>query len=180
MAKISTQLKDLAKVVGWRLVNEDKGFCTYEYEIALNKHEHISHVVRILDEPNELEIYEILLSLIKVLPWKLKVKINKLISKVKTHELENVMEVVCFTIEEYKKKTEFYKLEEYAKLLGVDLQEKGFTYEYKLKKPRRAEILSHIEVNLPMELAPVLGKIRKTDYKIAYVKNKRLFNNDNE
>lgn len=180
MVKVSTHLKDLANVVGWTLVNDDKGFSTYEYEIAESKYEHISHVVRILDEPNELEIYEIILSLIKVLPVKLRIKINKLINKVKVHELPNVMEIVCFTISEYKKKTEYAKLEEYAKLLGVTLEGKGFSYEYKLKKAKRAEILSQIEVNLPMELAPVLGKIKKTEYKIAYIKNKHIKVKENE
>jgi len=180
MAKIASYLKDLASVIGWKLVNEDKGFSTYEYEINESKYEHISHVVRILDEPNELEIYEILLSLIKVVPYKLRAKVNKLISKIKLDELENVMEVVCFTIEEYKKKTEYAKLEEYAGLLGVTLEQKGFSFEYKLKKAKRAEILSQIEVNLPMELAPVLGKIKKTDYKIAYIKNKHIKVKENE
>ena len=174
MVNISTNLKELAKEIGWSLVNEDKGFSTYEYEIAENKYEHISHIVRILDQPNELEIFEIFLSLIKVLPCKLRIKVNKLISKVKENELSNVLEIVSFTVSEFKKKTEYAKLEEYAKMLGVNLLELGFNYEYKLKKERRQEILSQIEVNLPMELAPILGKIKKTEYKIAYIKNKHL------
>ena len=180
MAIISTGFKDLAKIIGWELVTEDKGFSTYEFEIEESKYEHLTYVVRILDDPNELEIVEILLSLTKVLPLKLKCKINKLINKIKMDNIANTIELIGFTIEEYKKQTEYSKLREYGRLLGVNIENLGYKFEYKLKKRKRAEILSQIEINLPMEQAPVLGKIKKLDYKIAYIKNKHLGINEND
>lgn len=173
MKKAGECLKELASVIGWQLINDDKGFSTYEYEINISKYENDSFVLRILEEPNELEVYEILLALIKVLPHKLKRKINKLVAKFKMSDFANFAEVAIFTIEEYKKTTEFEKLHEYGKIVGVDIEEKGYKFAYKLKKNKRAEILSVIEFNLPVELAPVLGKIRKLDYKIAYLKNSK-------
>ena len=172
MSVLSTHLKDLSKVIGWRLVNDDKGFSTYEFEIEETVCEHILHVVRILDDPNELEVLEILYSLIKVLPFKLKAKINKLISKVKAEDFPSALELISFTVEEYKKKAEYTKLREYGLLLGMDIAN-TYEFQYKLKRRKRAEILSKIEVNLPMELAPVLGRIKKVDYKIAYIRSRK-------
>lgn len=180
MKKPSECLKELAKVIGWRLVNEDNGFSIFEYEINVSKHENDLFVVRVLDEPNELETRELLVAIIKVLPYKLKKKVNKLLNKFKMEDFENLTEVVCFTIEEYKKATDYAKLEEYGKILGVSIDGLGHKFEYILKKNKRSEILSQIEVNLPMELAPVLGKIRKLDYKIAYIKNKKIKAEENE
>ena len=180
MKKPSECLKELAKVIGWRLVNEDNGFCIFEYEIHVSKHENDLFVVRILDEPNELETRELLSAILKVLPYKLRRKAEKLLGKFKMEDFANLTEVLCFTIEEYKRSTEFAKLEDYGKLLGVDLEQKGYKFEYKLKKNTRSEILSQIEVHLPMEIAPVLGKIRKLDYKIAYIKNKKIKAEENE
>lgn len=180
MNKASKSLQDLASVIGWKLVNDDKGFKNFEYEICMSKYENISHVVRILDEPNEIEICEILLTLIKVLPSKLKRKVNKLMGKFKMEDFVNLSEVATFTIEEYKKSTEFYKLQVYGDMLGVNIEEKGYTFEYRLRKNKRSEILSVIENKLPMEIAPAVGKIKKIDYKIAYIKNNRIINNENE
>ena len=180
MAVISTQFKDLAQVIGWELITEDKGFSTYEFEIEESKFEHIAYIVRILDDPNELEMVEILLTLTKVLPFKLRCKVNKLIDKLKMENLTNTIELIGFTIEEYKKQTPFSKLREYGALLGVNIESLGYKFEYRLKRRRRAEILSQIEISLPMELAPVLGKIKKLDYKIAYIKNRKRRMNENE
>ena len=180
MRKPSECLKELAKVIGWQLVNEDNGFCNFEYEIHVSKHENDLYVVRILDEPNELETRELLIAILKVLPYKLKRKVDKLLSKFKMEDFANLIEVVCFTIEEYRKATDFAKLEEYGKLLGVDITNLGYKFEYKLKRLTRSEILSQIEVHLPMELAPILGKIKKLDYKIAYIKNNKIKAEENE
>lgn len=180
MKKANESLKDLATVIGWKLVNDDKGFSTYEYEVNVSKYENDSYIIRILDDPNELEIYEILLALIKVLPHRLKRKVNKLIGKFKVEDFGNLAEVAVFTIDEYKKSTDYAKLYEYGKIIGVDIEEKGYGFAYKLKKNKKAEILSVIEFNLPVELAPVLGKIRKIDYKIAYVKNSKNNRTENE
>lgn len=180
MAIISTQIKDLAKIIGWELITEDKGFSTYEFEIEESKFEHMAYIVRILDDPNELEMIEVLLTLTKVLPFKLKCKVNKLIDKLNMENFANTIELIGFTIEEYKKQTTYAKLMEYGGLLGVNVDSLGYKFEYKLKKRKKAEILSQIEISLPMELAPVLGKIKKLDYKIAYIKNIKRRINENE
>ena len=62
-------------------------------------------------------------------------------------------------------------LKEYGALLGVDIEMK-FPFEYVLKKKKRSEILSYVEFYLPMEMAPLVGKIRKTEYKISYLKRR--------
>lgn len=180
MKSASQCLKELASHIGWKLVNEDKGFCIFEYEVHVSKHENDLFIVRILDEPNELETRELLSAILKVLPYKLRKKVNKLLSKFKMEDFEHLAEVVGFTIDEYRKSTEFSKLAEYGKLLGVKLEDLGYKFEYKLKKNTRCEILSQIEIKLPMELAPVLGKIKKLDYKIAYIKNNKLKFSENE
>lgn len=180
MNKAGGYLRELAETIGWKLVNNDKGFSIYEYETKVNKYEKISNIIRILEEPDDLEIYEIMLSLIKVLPYKLKRAVNKLISKFKLEDIGELTEVACYTIDEYKKTTDFYKLKEYGQLLGVNIEELGYTFEYKLKHRKRAEILSIIENKLPIEIAPILGKIRKLDYKIAYIKNSKPEKDDNE
>lgn len=172
MNKASVSLKNLALSIGWKLVNEDKGFSTYEYEVHISRYENDSYIIRILDEPNNLEVYEILLALIKVLPYRLRKKISKLTFKFKAEDFANFAEVAVFTVDEYKKATEYSKLMEYGKLLGVKIEEK-FPFEYKLKKQKRAEILSYIEINLPIEQAPIVGKIKKIEYKMAYVKNNK-------
>ena len=174
MKSASQCLKELASRIGWKLVNEDKGFCIFEYEVHVSKHENDLFIVRILDEPNELETRELLSAILKVLPAKIRKKANKLLSKFKIEDFENLTEVVSFTVDEYRKSTDYAKLEEYGKLLGINIEELGYSFEYKLKKNTRSEILSQIELKLPMELAPVLGKIRKLDYKIAYIKNNKL------
>lgn len=171
MKSVSTQLKELATAIGWTLVNDDKGFSTYEYEIIVSKYEHLSHVIRILDSPNELEIYEILITLTKVLPFKLRIKLNKLINKFKLEDFSNMVEVLIFTIEEYKTKTDYAKLKEYAGLIGVDIEKLGYAFEYKMRKKKKTEVIAVIEYNMPMEITPALGKIKKIEYKIAYVKN---------
>ena len=180
MNKASVALKELAKTIGWKLVTDDKGFSLYEFEVHVSKYENDSYIVRILDEPNELEIVEMFYTVTKVLPHKLKVKVRKLINKFKIEDFANMCEIASFTVEEYKKHTDFYKLKEYGLILGVDIEELGYNFEYKLKKHKRSAILSVIEVNLPSELAPILGKIKKLDYKIAYVKNNKNMKVEND
>lgn len=180
MNNANTGLKDLAKTIGWKLVNDDKGFSIYEYDINLSRYEKLSYIVRILENPDEFEVYEILMTLIKVLPKKLKKKLKKLVSKFKVSDIKNMLEVAVFTVDEYKNATDYAKLKEYGQILGVNIEEKGYKFEYNLKKNKKAEIMSVVELNLPMELAPTLGKLKKLDYKIAFVKNKRMENTDNE
>jgi len=58
-------------------------------------------------------------------------------------------------------------------LLGVDIEQFGYSFKYNLNKKEYNDILARIEQALPMEYAPVLGKIKKLDYKIGYIKNNK-------
>ena len=165
-----SDLITLAQVIGWEKVNDDKGYSLYEYRKAVNRFEEISHLVKILDEPTDMEVYEMLLTLKNVLPFKLQHKLNKIIRNVKISSLPQIVEVISFTVDEFKQSTKYAKLQQYGDLLGVDLEKMGYKFMYTMPKKLQAEILSKIELNLPMEIAPTVGKIRKLDYKIAFVK----------
>lgn len=164
-------LQDLAKTIGWVFVNDDDGYSVYEYKQAVNKYESISYVVKIYEKPTEVELFDILQSLKRVLPRKLNRKIDKILKNVKIEDLANVVDVVNFAVEEYMSKTDYAKLREYGKCIGVDIEDWGYKFKYNLSKKEVAEILARIETNLPIEIAPALGRIKKLDYKIAYIKN---------
>ena len=165
-----SDLITLAEVIGWQKVNDDKGYSLYEYRKAVNKFEEISHLVKLLDEPTDIEVYEMLLTLKNVLPYKLQRKLNKIIRNVKISSLPQIVEVISFTVDEYKQATKYSKLQQYGELLGVNLEDMGYKFMYKIPKKLQAEMLSKIELNLPMEITPTVGKIRKLDYKIAFLK----------
>ena len=167
-------LQDLARTIGWTLVNDDEGFSVYEFKEALNKYETVSHIVKIYDQPTEVELFDILQTLKKVLPRKLNKKINKILKDVKIEDLANVVDVVSFAVEEYVAKTDFSKLKEYGELVGVNIESMGYKFKYKLPKREMAEIIAKIENNVPIEQAPILGRIKKLDYKIAYIKNQKI------
>ena len=166
-------LQDLACTIGWTLVNDDEGFSVYEFKQSLNKYESVSHIVKIYDKPTEVELFDILQSLKRVLPRKLNKKIDKILKNVKIEDLANVVDVVSFAVEEYVAKTDFSKLKEYGELVGVNIEDLGYKFKYKLSKKEMAEIIAKIENNVPIEIAPELGRIKKIDYKIAYMKNRR-------
>jgi hypothetical protein len=56
----------------------------------------------------------------------------------------------------------------------VDIEEQGYKFCYDMPKAQKRKILSLIECNLPVELAPTLGKIKKIDYKIGYIKQNSI------
>ena len=167
-------LRELAETIGWKFVNDDLDFTVYEYTHRVGKYEEISHIARIYEKPSELMLYDILQTLKKVLPKKLKKKIDKILKNIRIEDLANVIEVVKFTIEEYKAKTDYAKLQEYGNLLGIDIEKLGYKFKYVLKKREIADVVAKIETKVPIELAPTLGRIRKLDYKIAYIKNNRI------
>lgn len=176
---MSKLLTEMAEIIGWTKVNDDAGFVLYEYTKTESKYEKISFIVRILDNPNEQEQYIILNSLINVLPWKLKRNINKITKNFRAKDYGKIIEVLTYTIDEYKSKTEYSKLREYGLLVGVDIVDLGYPFEYKIIKSKKNTILAKIESYLPMEVLPTIGKIKKIEYKIAYVKNKKdsIFSN---
>ena len=164
-------LRDLAETIGWTFVNDDLDFTVYEYTHRVSKYEEISHIARIYEKPNEIMLYDILQTLKKVLPRRLKKKINKILKNIRIEDLPNVVEVVKFAIEEYKSKTDYARLAEYGNLLGLNLEEMGYKFKYVLKKREIQDITAKIENHLPIEFAPILGRIKKLDYKIAYIKS---------
>ena len=164
-------LHNLASAIGWEIVNVDEGFINYEYVLKVGEIESLSYIVRISENPAPEYFSETFDALVQVLPKKLKKKLYKL---VKNSNVKESLEVVIFAVEEYRQKTDFYKLYTYGELLGIDLYKEGYAFQYSLSKKQKTKILSRIESNLPMELAPVMGKIKKLDYKIGYLKHKSL------
>ena len=162
-------LHNLASTIGWEIVNVDEGFINYEYILRVGQIESLSYIVRISENPTIEYFEQTFEALIQVLPKKLRKKLRKL---VKNSTVKESLEVIIFAVEEYRQKTDFFKLYTYGQLLGVDLYKEGFSFEYLLSKKKKTRILSRIESELPMELAPVIGKIKKLDYKIGYLKNR--------
>lgn len=169
---MSVNLQEIASLVGFEIVNLDEGFTNYEYNVRLGSFESLSFVISIKDQLTFSEIKTTLYAIVDVLPKSLKKKIYKLTKKFDQSNKDNILDLVYYSIEEYRLKTPYNKLNEYAKLLGVDLVKNGYPFEYEMPKKKQKQILAFIENHLPLELAPVLGKIKKIDYKIGFMKNK--------
>ena len=169
---MSVNLHNIATLVGYEVVNIDEGFTNYEYNLKFASFESLSFLISIKDELSFVEIKSTLYAIIDVLPNKLRKKIYKLTKKFDKNNQENILDLVYYTIEEYRLKTAYNKLNEYAILVGVDLEKGGYFFEYEMSKKKQKQILAFIENSLPLELAPVLGKIKKIDYKIGFMKNK--------
>ena len=54
--------------------------------------------------------------------------------------------------------------------MGVDIEKYGYYFTYKLTKSNYGKILALIESKLSVEEAPIVGKIKKIEYKIGYMK----------
>ena len=170
---MSVNLHEIASLVGFEVVNVDEGFINYEYNMQLSGFESLSFLITIKDKLAFAEIKTTLYAIIDVLPKHLKKKIYKLTKKFDKNNQENILDLVYYSIEEYRLKTAYNKLNEYAMLVGVDLEKSGYYFEYEMSKKKQKQILAFIENSLPLELAPVLGKIKKIDYKIGFMKNSR-------
>lgn len=175
MARID--LHKLALTVGFEVVCVDDNFTNYEYMIRIRDIESMSYVLSIKNHIEFIDVENILQSIIIVLPTDLKRKIKKLTRKTDESNIENIIDLLCFTIEEYRSKTKYNLLKEYADLVGVDLEAYGYSFVYKMNKKRYTEILALIESKLPIEEAPIIGKIRKIEYKIGYMKQNRKVQN---
>lgn len=162
-------LHNLASTIGWEVVNVDEGFINYEYVLKTGDVGSLSYIVRISENNSDAYFNETFEALIQILPKKFQKKLHKLI---KSSKVKDSLEVIIFAIEEYRQKTDFNKLYTYGLLLGVDLYKEGYIFQYQLTKKDKIKILSRIENELPMELAPVLGKMKKLEYKIGYLKNR--------
>ncbi len=171
MSKID--LHKLALTVGFEVVCVDDDYTNYEYMIRIKDIESMSYVLSIKNHIEFLDVDNILQSIIIVLPADLKRKIRKLTRKKDENNIENIIDLLCFTVEEYRSKTKYNLLYEYAKLVGVDIEKSGYYFTYKMSNKKYREILALIESKLPIEQALIVGKIRKIEYKIGYMKQNR-------
>ena len=168
MARID--LHKLAVVIGFEVVCIDDEYTNYEYMMRLRDIESISYIIKIKNKPEFFEVDEIVNSLIVMLPRKLKKKIKKLMKKKDSENIDNVIDLLCYTIEEYNSKTKYSLLREYGNLVGVNIEEYGYFFTYKLSKKTYAKIISLIESKLPIESAVKVGKIKDIEYKISFIK----------
>lgn len=171
MAKID--LHKLALIVGFEVVCVDDDYTNYEYMIRLRDIESMSYILKIKNDIAYSDVDNILQSIIIVLPMDLRRKIKKLVRKKDEKNIENIIDLLCYTISEYKAKTKYSVLKEYADIVGVDIEKHGYYFTYKMSKSTYSKILALIESKLSVEDALVVGKIRKIEYKIGYVKQNR-------
>ena len=168
-----SNLHELATKVGFEVVNVDDGFINYEYNERVSGIESVSYIVKVFDNVEADKARLTFEAIINVLPKKLKKRIYKLVKHSNIDKDEKAIELVMFAIDEFKAKCDYNKLKEYGELLGLNIEEMGYSFCYILSKKEVKSILAKIEQALPMEYAPVLGKIKKLDYKIGYVKNNK-------
>lgn len=171
MAKID--LHKLALVVGFEVVCVDDDYTNYEYMVTLQDIESMSYVLKIKNEIAYSDVDDILQSIVLVLPTKLRRKVKKLAKKHDENNIDNIIDLLCFTIAEYKSKTKYCLLQEYGELVGVNLEENGYYFNYKMSKKKYSDALSLIESKLDVNDALVLGKIKKIEYKIGYMKQNK-------
>lgn len=169
----SRSLEDLAKIIGWKLVSDDPDYSAYEYIEYTGRIEKLAHIINIPKNVENDDVYDIWLILKSVLPRKLRKKLGKITKNIDSEEFSSLFEVINYTIEEYKAKTDYERLKEYGLLLGVDIEKLGYEFEYNMPKQKRQKLLSIIEAKLPIELAPMFGKMKKIDVKIGYIKQKK-------
>lgn len=168
-----SSLHELATKVGFEVVNVDDGFINYEFNEKLSGIESVSYIIKVEDDASEERTQITFDAIINVLPKKLKKHIYKLVKKSGVSKDGKALELVMFAVDEYRAKCDYNKLKEYGLLLGVDIEALGYYFTYNLSKKDYKTILTRIEQALPMEYAPVLGKIRKIEYKIGYIKNNK-------
>ena len=134
MSKID--LHKLALTVGFEVVCVDDDYTNYEYMIRIKDIESMSYVLSIKNHIEFLDVDNILQSIIIVLPADLKRKIRKLTRKKDENNIENIIDLLCFTVEEYRSKTKYNLLYEYAKLVGVDIEKSGYYFTYKMSNKK--------------------------------------------
>lgn len=171
MAKID--LHKLALTVGFEVVCVDDDYTNYEYMVTLQDIESMSYVLKIKNEIAYSDVDNILQSIILVLPTGLRKKVKKLAKKRDENNIDNIIDLLCFTISEYKNKTRYSLLKEYSGLVGVNLEKCGYYFNYKMSKKKYLEALALIESKLDVDDALVLGKIKKIEYKIGYMKQNK-------
>ena len=64
-------------------------------------------------------------------------------------------------------------LKEYGDLVGVNIEDYGYYFTYNMSNKKYRQILSLIESKLSVNEAPIVGKIKRIEYKIGYMKQNR-------
>lgn len=171
MAKID--LHKLALTVGFEVVCVDDDFTNYEYMVRIRDIESVSYVLKIKNEIEFEDVDNILQSIVIMLPKDLRRKIKKLARKKDEQNIDNIIDLLCYTIDEYKNKTKYSLLKEYGDLVGVNIEDYGYYFTYNMSNKKYRQILSLIESKLSVDEAPIVGKIKRIEYKIGYMKQNR-------
>ena len=171
MAKID--LHKLALTVGFEVVCVDDDYTNYEYMITLRDIESMSYVLRIKNEIAYSDVDEILQSTILVLPTRLRWKIKRLARKRDESNIDNIIDLLCFTISEYKNKTKYNQLKEYGSLVGINIEKHGYYFTYNMPGNKYKDALALIESKLDVDEALILGKMKKLEYKIGFLKQNK-------
>lgn len=169
-----SNLHDLALEVGFEVVNVEDGYTDYEYNEKLSSVESVSYIIKVVDNDEPENVVLTFEAIINVLPKKMKKRIHKLIRHSNIATDEKAVELVIFAVQEFKAKCGYTLLKEYGALLGVDIEALGYNFTYNLNKKDYRSCLAQIEAALPMKYAPVLGKIKRVEYKISYIKSNHL------
>ena len=171
MAKID--LHKLALTVGFEVVCVDEDYTNYEYMVRIRDIESMSYILKIKNKVEFSDVDNIMQSIIIMLPAGLRRKIKKLSKKKDENNIDNILDLLCYTIDEYKSKTKYSLLKEYGDLVGVDIEKQGYYFTFNLSKKKYRKILALIESKLSVEEAPIIGKIKNIEYKIGYMKQNR-------
>lgn len=171
MAKID--LHKLALTVGFEVVCVDDDFTNYEYMVRIRDIESVSYILKIKNEIEFEDVDNILQSIVIMLPKDLRRKIKKLARKKDEQNVDNIIDLLCYTIDEYKSKTKYSLLKEYGDLVGVNIEDYGYYFTYNMSNKKYRQILSLIESKLSVDEAPIVGKIKRIEYKIGYMKQNR-------
>lgn len=163
-------LHKLAQITGWVPLYVDEEYTSYEYIQKVKNIESLCHVLKLYDSLNFDNYLPTFDTIISVLPKPLIKKIKKLTKHTDPENISSLIDLVCYEIEEFRNQTDYNKLFTYGTLVGVDISKHGYDFCYIMPKSMKRNILSFIESSLPIDLAPILGKIKKIDYKIGYIK----------
>ncbi len=163
-------LHKFALSVGFEVVCVDDDFTNYEYMVRLRDIESMSYVLKIKNVLEFEDVDNVLQSIIVVLPSKLRRKVRRLMRKKDKENIDNLIDLICYTVDEYKAKTDYSKLKEYGQLVGINIEDFNYHFEFKTPKKKYTKIISLIESKLPVEYALVVGRFRKIDFKISYLK----------
>lgn len=167
-------LHELALKVGFEVVNVEEDYTDYEYTEKISGVESISYIIKVEDKATSEQARLTFDAILTVLPKKLRKRIYKLMKGTDIATDEKSIELAIFAVEEYKAKCDYNMLKEYGRLLNVDIEKLGYHFTYNLSKKDARTCLAQIEHSLPIKLAPVLGKIKKIEYKIGYIKNNKV------